>query len=110
MFLNKSVLATSAFLLALTCVPELAFAETASNYGSAEIGSEVSKIQEFLFGYPMKAAAVMGAAFGLGKTYMTGNIMPAVTFGGAGFAGLILPKFINGLFSVSSICISQLVS
>jgi hypothetical protein len=79
-----------------------AFAATTDSFGgSTEIAQQATVIQNFLFGAPMKVAAALGGAYGAVQAIM-GNFQRMLMYAGAALSVLVVPKFIDGIFSVAS--------
>lgn len=80
---------------------DLSAATTPTDFGSAEIVAQASKIQAFLFGPTMRVAGVVGGAYGLIQAILSSSLKPLIVFGGIGLAVNIIPKFIDGIYGVS---------
>jgi hypothetical protein len=68
-----------------------------------DMGEHTSKIQNFLFGPPVRIAGVLGGAYGLLQSVLTSSIKPVITFGGIALAVNLIPKFVDAVFNVSTI-------
>jgi hypothetical protein len=99
---KKAVLACACIgLVVLSLVPVDIFAETTdSAFGGNHISTEATKIKSFLFGPPMRFAGIMGGAYGVLQAVLTSSVKPLVIFGGIGLGVNIIPKFIDGVFSI----------
>jgi hypothetical protein len=76
------------------------FAETSNHFGGADITSQSNEIKQFLFGPPMRLAGVLGGAYGVLQAVLTSTMKPLIVYGGIGMAVNIVPKFIDGVFSL----------
>lgn len=77
------------------------FAETTdSAFGGNHISSEATKIGKFLFGAPMRFAGILGGAYGVLQAVLTSSVKPLIVFGGIGMGVNVIPKFIDGVFSI----------
>jgi hypothetical protein len=83
------------------CILSTSVFAQATDFGSAEIVSQASKIQEFLFGPTMRLAGIIGGAYGLIQAILSSTLKPLLVFGGIGLAVNIIPKFIDGIYGVS---------
>jgi len=94
------------FVVALTMLmQESAFAQTATDFASADFLDQSEKIQNFLFGPAMRIAGVLGGAYGLMQAILSSSLKPLVIYGGIGLAVNVIPKFIDGVFNVSGMLI-----
>ncbi len=100
------VLVAGAMLLAMSAVPLELLASTADEFGGQEFIDQSNKIQGFLFGPMMRIAGVMGGAYGLIQSILTSTIKPLIAYGAIGMGVNLIPKFIDGVFSVSGMLIS----
>lgn len=98
---RKSILACVCMGLVLaTLLPTDLLAETSDKFGGAEITSKSHDIQKFLFGPPMRLAGVLGGAYGVLQAVLTSAMKPLIVYGGIGMAVNVVPKFIDGVFSL----------
>lgn len=93
-------------ILALICasvffwVPSEVLAQT-SDFGAQGFREHSDKIQGFLFGPAMRLAGILGGAYGLIQAIVASTVKPLLVYGGIGLGVNIIPKFIDGVFSVS---------
>jgi hypothetical protein len=67
------------------------------------LNDQATTVQSIVMGPALKIAGILGAAMGLGISYMKQSFMPFVTFGALGLiGGGVTPKIIDSMFSVSS--------
>lgn len=77
------------------------FATTVQDFGGEGIIKESSRIQDFIFGPPMRIAGVIGGAYGLVQAILSSSVKPLMVFVGIGLAVNIIPKFIDGVYGIS---------
>lgn len=107
--MNKNrMLMTGMIVGAALLLPEVLSAETAGDFGAQEFINQSNKIKGFLFGPALRVAGVMGGAYGVMQSIMTSTARPLIAYGGIGLGVNVMPKFIDGVFSVSGMVISQL--
>lgn len=96
--MNKNSLwvlvAVCATILAITMPADIC----AAALDSGELNSEVTKIKDFLFGVPVRAAGVLGGAYGLVMAVVTSSMRPLMVYGGIGLMANLVPKFIDLVF------------
>lgn len=86
-------------ILGLLMIPALAFGADA--YGTAVLQTEAGNLQTFLFGPVLRIAGVVGAIFGIVRSFQTQSLQPIFIFGGIGAATIIVPKLLNVMFKVA---------
>ena len=88
------------FVLAMM-VPFDMFASTTDRaFGGDEISKQADTVKSFLFGAPMRFAGILGGAYGVLQAVLTSSMKPFIVYGGIGMAVNIVPKFIDGVFSI----------
>ncbi len=99
---KKAILACACVGLAILCmVPADIFAETTdAAFGGNYISTEATKIGKFLFGAPMRFAGILGGAYGVLQAVLTSSVKPLIIFGGIGMGVNVIPKFIDGVFTL----------
>lgn len=97
MFLKKYAPCAWATLFVLLS-PTLALA--ASDYGTDVLKVEATNLQAFLFGPVMRIAGVVGAVFGVVRSFQTQTLQPLFIFGGIGAATVVIPKLLDAMFHV----------
>jgi hypothetical protein len=99
---KKTILACACVGLAVLCfIPADTFAETTNTaFGGNHISDEATKIKGFLFGAPMRFAGILGGAYGVLQAVLTSSVKPLLIFGGIGMGVNVIPKFIDGVFSI----------
>lgn len=96
-------LATAVLLgiIALIIMPECAFAgQVGKGLGGDVINAHADSLSEFLFGPVSRVAAVFGGAIGMIRGYLQASGMQMFTFGGLLISGMVLPQFINSIYSL----------
>lgn len=67
------------------------------------LDDQATTVQSIVMGPALKIAGVLGAAMGLGISYIKQSFMPFATFSALGLiGGGVAPKIIDNLFSVTS--------
>jgi hypothetical protein len=99
--MEKSQVRALAIAGALILLMPLELVAQTTDFGSAEIVSQATKIQQFLFGPTMRLAGIIGGAYGLIQAILSSSLKPLLVFGGIGLAVNIIPKFIDGIYGVS---------
>lgn len=67
------------------------------------LDDQATTVQSIVMGPALKIAGILGAAMGLGLSYIKQSFMPFITFGALGLiGGGVAPKIIDNLFSVTS--------
>jgi hypothetical protein len=99
---RKTILACTCVGLGVLCfVPADVFAETTNTaFGGNHISAEATKIKEFIFGAPMRFAGILGGGYGVLQAVLTSSVKPLIIFGGIGMGINVIPKFIDGVFSM----------
>lgn len=82
--------------LGLLMIPALAFGSDA--YGTTVLQTEAGNLQKFLFGPVLRIAGVVGAVFGIVRSFQTQSLQPIFIFGGIGAATIIVPKLLDVMF------------
>jgi hypothetical protein len=85
--------------LGLLIVPAFAFGADA--YGTALLKTEATNLQGLLFGPILRIAGVIGAVFGIIRSFQTQTLQPIFIFGGIGAATIIVPKLLDVMFKVT---------
>lgn len=73
----------------------------ASDYGVDMLKRESTNLQALLFGPVLRIAAVVGAIFGIIRSFQTQSLQPIFIFGGIGAATVVVPKLLNAMFPVA---------
>lgn len=69
----------------------------------ATLDDQATTVQSIVMGPALKIAGILGAAMGLGISYVKQSFMPFATFSALGLiGGGVAPKIIDNLFSVTS--------
>ncbi len=68
------------------------------DYGGEVLKTEAGNLKTFLFGPLMRIAGVVGAAFGIIRSFQQQSLQPILIFGGIGAAVVIVPKLLDALF------------
>jgi hypothetical protein len=106
---KNTILACVAVGALIAFLPIEALAQTtgpnASGFASQDFLEQSNKIQSFLFGPAMRIAGVLGGAYGLMQAILNSSLKPLIIYGGIGLAVGLIPKFIDGVFSVSGMLI-----
>jgi|SaaInlStandDraft_3_1057020.scaffolds.fasta_scaffold31389_1 hypothetical protein len=109
--MNKLKHISAAFLLlylfAIILFPEQALATTNGTSDAeglkkvgATLANEANVIKDFLFGAPVKLAGVLGGCYGLLQSVVGSNMRPLILYGGIGLTANMVPKFIDGVFTL----------
>ena len=85
--------------LGLLLIPTLAFG--ADSYGTEVLKGEATHLKELLFGPILRIAGVIGAVFGIIRSFQTQSLQPIFIFGGIGAATIIVPKLLDVMFKVA---------
>lgn len=81
-------------------IPEALLAAGADAFGAQEMNQQANQIKGFLFGAPLKIAGILGGGYGLIQALLSSSPKPLIVYGGIGLACTLVPKFIDGVFSV----------
>lgn len=82
--------------LGLLMIPMLAFGAEA--YGTDLLKQEATHLKDLLFGPILRIAGVIGAVFGIIRSFQTQTLQPIFIFGGIGAATIIVPKLLDVMF------------
>ncbi len=82
--------------LGLLMIPMLAFGADA--YGTDLLKQEATHLKDLLFGPILRIAGVIGAVFGIIRSFQTQTLQPIFIFGGIGAATIIVPKLLDVMF------------
>lgn len=96
---HDRILNSSLCLLAILLFPTLIWGADA--YGTNALKTEATNLQTFLFGPVMRIAGVVGAVFGIVRSFQTQSLQPLFIFGGIGAATVIVPKLLDAMFKVT---------
>jgi hypothetical protein len=97
---KKTLLTCLAVGAAISFLPSEAFAQTTTDFASQDFLVQSGKIQNCLFGPVTRIAGVLGGAYGLMQAILTSSLKPLIIYGGIGLAVGLIPKNIDGVFSV----------
>lgn len=78
----------------------LAVNNTDNAFGGQEINTFGTSVSSFLFGPLARLAAIFGSGFGVIQALLTSNYQRLVIFLGIGASVVILPTFINSVFTI----------
>jgi hypothetical protein len=106
---KKIIFKLSVAVVAGICIPADAMAEGAKAFGGEGFNTQANEISGFLFGPAMRLAGVMGGAYGLIQSIMSASVRPLLAFGGIGLGANLIPKFIDGVFTVSGVLIENII-
>jgi hypothetical protein len=68
-----------------------------------------SKIQDFIFGVPLRVVGILGIGYAALHGVLTGTPTKVYGYGGMGLASLALPYFVNAIFPVTKEVSSMLL-
>ncbi len=83
----------------LIAAPVLVFASN-DPYGTQVLTQESTNLKNFLFGPVLRIAGVVGAVFGIIRSFQTQSLQPIFIFGGIGAATVIVPKLLDVMFKI----------
>jgi type IV secretory pathway VirB2 component (pilin) len=67
----------------------------------ANLDKKLTSIRDFIYGTPMKIAAVMGAVAGGLKSYAAGSATPFLIYSGIALGAGLAPTLLDSIFTVS---------
>lgn len=110
--MKKNFICMSLFIILFIAIAP-AFASTFDSAGSAavqefgakEIAQQGERINSFIFNVLLRIAAGIAGSYGLIMAFFSGSIRPLITYGGIALICVIMPYFINGIFTASSMLI-----
>ena len=74
-------------------------ANTGDAYGGNVLSEEATKLSAFMFGAPLKIIGISAGAYGIFSAFKSQSVQPLLLFGLMGAACVIIPKFIEGIFT-----------
>lgn len=102
--MNKTTILSCLCIGALigTVAPVELMAKTTHAFNAA-LNDQATEIQGLVFGPAIKIAGILGAALGIGMSYIKQSFMPFLTFSTIGLVGGgLMPKLIDSVFTVTS--------
>ncbi len=106
---KRVVIVSLAGIAILSCFPLEVFATVSSDFAGQELMEQSERIQNWIFGAPVRLAGVMAGGYGLFNSIITSSIRPLLMYGAIGLTANVLPSFISSVFNVSGIMISQVI-
>lgn len=89
------------FHLLLACILVPSSLLATGDYGIDLLKTEATNLQTLLFGPVLRIAGVVGAIFGIVRSFQMQSLQPIFIFGGIGAATVIVPKLLDAMFKVA---------
>lgn len=100
--MNKKIFIVLLSSTAVSLFPESleAIQQGSSKFSASDINDHAKSISDFLFGPVAKIAGVLGGGYGLITSVLSSSVKPLITFGGIGLSVVLVPKFIESVFTM----------
>lgn len=102
---KRLVLAGLCIAIAICVIPGDLLANTVNTIKVAGIETEVDKIKNFLFSWPLRIGALFGAAYGGVQSVLTASPSKFFAYGAVALGVNLLEPFVDAIFPVSSMLI-----
>ena len=108
--MKKNLLVVSGLVFAvLAMAPYELVASVSSDFAGQELMEQSDRIQNWIFGAPVRLAGVLAGGYGLFTSIISSSVRPLLMYGAIGLTANVMPKFITSVFNVSGMTITQVI-